>query len=68
MDVLANSEVLRFEGFRLERRGLFWRDEHGVLVPVAIGSRALDLLRVLMPPAAISSRRTRSWLPSGPGP
>ena len=48
METLANSEISLFEGFRLERRGLFWRDEQGVFVPVAIGSRALDLLRVLI--------------------
>jgi len=48
MEALANSEVLLFEGFRLERRGLFWRDAQGVFVPVAIGTRALDLLRVLI--------------------
>ena len=48
METLANSEISLFEGFRLERRGLFWRDAQGVFVPVAIGSRALDLLRVLI--------------------
>ena len=48
MEELANGQVLLFEGFRLDRRGLFSRDEHGLFVPVAIGSRALDLLRVLI--------------------
>jgi TolB-like protein/Flp pilus assembly protein TadD len=48
MEALANSEILLFEEFRLERRGLFWQDEQGVFVPVAIGSRGLDLLRVLI--------------------
>jgi DNA-binding winged helix-turn-helix (wHTH) protein len=39
-----------FEDFRLDRHGggLFRRDDCGVFVPVAIGSRALDLLSVLI--------------------
>jgi TolB-like protein len=50
MDALAAEEIFVFEGFRLERRagGLFREDENGVLVPVAIGSRALDLLMLLV--------------------
>ena len=49
MDVIAESEIFLFDRFRLDRRagGLFRCDEHGVLVPVAIGSRALDVLCVL---------------------
>lgn len=38
---------LVFEGFRLERRGLFRLDRAGRAEPVALGSRALDLLRLL---------------------
>src|ERR1700732_2953920 len=37
-----------FESFRLDRRGLSRRDERGVFVPVVIGSRALDVLGVLI--------------------
>jgi len=48
MEVLATGEMFLFEGFRLDRRGLSQPDERGVLVPVAIGSRALDVLRVLV--------------------
>ena len=50
MDALATGKVFLFEGFRLDRRGggLFRRDECGVFVPMAIGSRALDLLGVLV--------------------
>src|SRR5215469_16075032 len=48
MTVLDSGEVFLFEGFRLDRRGLFRRDERGVFVPVAIGSRALDVLCVLV--------------------
>jgi DNA-binding winged helix-turn-helix (wHTH) protein len=44
----ATGESFVFEGFRLERRGLFRRDERGVFVPIAMGSRALDVLRVLI--------------------
>ena len=42
--------VFLFEGFRLDRqaRTLFWRDEAGVFVRTAIGSRALDVLGVLV--------------------
>jgi TolB-like protein len=49
MDALASDDIFLFEGFRLERRGggLLRRDEHGVFVPVAIGSRAVDVLGVL---------------------
>jgi adenylate cyclase len=48
MEARATSETFLFGGFRLERRGLFRRDEREVFVPVAIGSRALDVLRVLV--------------------
>jgi adenylate cyclase len=48
MEALASGEIFLFEGFRLDRRGLFRRDEWGVFVPGAIGSRALDVLRVLI--------------------
>jgi TolB-like protein len=48
MEVLATGETFLFEAFRLDRRGLFRRDERGVFVPAAIGSRALDVLRVLV--------------------
>ena len=48
METLATGESLLFEGFRLDRRGLFRRDERGVFVLVAIGSRAFDVLRVLI--------------------
>ena len=44
------SETFRFEGFRLDRRGggLFRETDDGNPVPVAAGSRALDLLGVLV--------------------
>jgi DNA-binding winged helix-turn-helix (wHTH) protein len=50
MEVLASSEVFLFEDFRLDRRGggLFRRDEKGAFAPVAVGSRALDILEVLI--------------------
>src|SRR6516162_415740 len=48
MGTLATGESFLFEGFRLDRSGLFRRDERGAFVPVAIGSRALDVLRVLI--------------------
>jgi TolB-like protein/Flp pilus assembly protein TadD len=50
MDALAKGGVFLFGGFRLDRqaRALFRRDEGGVFVPVAVGSRALDVLGVLV--------------------
>jgi len=52
MQGLAPSEIFLFEDFRLDRRGgLYRRDDVGAFVPVAIGSRALDILGVLIEPA-----------------
>ena len=48
MDAPGQREIFRFEVFHLDRRGLFRRDERGTLTPVAIGGRALDLLRLLI--------------------
>jgi DNA-binding winged helix-turn-helix (wHTH) protein len=50
MDALVTTDVFLFEGFRLDRcgGGLFRRDEAGVFVPTPIGSRALDVLGVLV--------------------
>jgi DNA-binding winged helix-turn-helix (wHTH) protein len=48
MEARATGDVFLFEGFRLDRRGLSRRDERGVFVPVVIGSRALDVLGVLI--------------------
>src|SRR5271165_3329896 len=50
MDAPVTGEVFLFEGFRLDRAGggLYRRDECGVFVPMAIGSRALDTLGVLV--------------------
>jgi TolB-like protein/DNA-binding winged helix-turn-helix (wHTH) protein/Tfp pilus assembly protein PilF len=59
MEALAAGDVFLFDGFRLDRRGggLFRRDEHGDFVPMATGSRALDVLGVLVErPGDIVSR------------
>jgi TolB-like protein/DNA-binding winged helix-turn-helix (wHTH) protein len=50
MHALAPIDILLFEGFCLDRRagGLFRQDESGVSVPVIVGSRALDVLCVLI--------------------
>jgi class 3 adenylate cyclase len=46
---LAPSEIFLFAEFRLDRHGgLFRRDDTGAFVPVTIGSRALDILCVLI--------------------
>jgi TolB-like protein len=48
MDRSDLAEALLIEGrFRLEQRGLFRLDQAGKSEPVALGSRALDLLRLL---------------------
>jgi DNA-binding winged helix-turn-helix (wHTH) protein len=50
MEALAAGDVFLFDSFRLDRRGcgLSRRDERGDFVPMAIGSRALDVLGVLV--------------------
>ena len=49
MDALAPADMLLFEGFRLDRRlgCLLKQDEDGSYRPVALGSRALDVLAIL---------------------
>jgi TolB-like protein/DNA-binding winged helix-turn-helix (wHTH) protein/Flp pilus assembly protein TadD len=44
----GRSDVFLFEDFRLDRHGLFRRDERDVFVVAKIGSRALDVLRMLV--------------------
>jgi TolB-like protein len=50
MDAPVPADVFLFEAFRFDRRAgaLFRRDEGGALDPVAIGSRALAVLSILM--------------------
>ena len=50
MDRLGSADILLFEGFRLDRSGggLFRLDQEGIAEPVAISSRALDLLGLLV--------------------
>jgi TolB-like protein/DNA-binding winged helix-turn-helix (wHTH) protein/Flp pilus assembly protein TadD len=50
MDALASADICLFDGFRFDRRGgtLSRRDERGLYVAIAIGSRALDILGVLV--------------------
>jgi len=50
MDALTAEEIFLFEGFCLNRRagGLFRADETGVLVAVPLGTRALDLLILMV--------------------
>jgi len=46
----ASSEIFLFGEFRLDRAGggLFRRNDDGVFVPVALGSRALEILAALV--------------------
>jgi TolB-like protein/DNA-binding winged helix-turn-helix (wHTH) protein len=50
MDGLGSADIFLFEGFRFDRPGggLFRLDEKGIAAPVALGSRALDLLGLLL--------------------
>jgi TolB-like protein/DNA-binding winged helix-turn-helix (wHTH) protein/Tfp pilus assembly protein PilF len=48
MDRAISTDVLHFEGFRLDRGGLFRRDQAGLSAPVPLGSRALDVLGLLV--------------------
>ena len=49
MQGLAPSDIFLFENFRLDQRGvLLAPDDDGTFSPVPIGSRALDILRVLI--------------------
>jgi TolB-like protein len=46
----ASMDISLFGGFRLDRRSgvLFRKDERGIFAPLAMGSRALDILSVLL--------------------
>lgn len=46
--MLGAADVLLFEDFRLDRGGLFRLDQAGIATPVTLGSRALDLLGLLV--------------------
>ena len=48
MDALAWADIFFFEGFSSTRDGLFRHDDGGAVVSVAIGSRALGVLGVLI--------------------
>src|SRR6516162_8772248 len=48
MEALSASDIFQFDRFHLDRRGLFRRDRGAGLAPVEVGSRALDVLRVLI--------------------
>src|SRR5690348_16442036 len=48
MDRAISTDVLHFAGVRLDRGGLFRRDQAGHSAPVALGSRALDVLGLLV--------------------
>ena len=49
-DGLGSVDILHFEGFRLDRRaGCLCRVDHaGIATPIALGSRTLDLLALLV--------------------
>src|SRR5262245_12360821 len=44
----AAADALFFEGFCLARDGLYRIDQSGLTAPIAVGGRALDVLRLLV--------------------
>ena len=44
----ATGATFLFGDFRLDQRGLFQRDKNGIYLPITLGSRALDLLGVMV--------------------
>ena len=48
MDAPVTGDTFLFAGFRLDRHGLSRCDNHGCFVPVPLGSRALEVLGVLV--------------------
>ena len=48
MDAFGTSDIFLFEPFRLDRRGLFRREEGGGFVPLNLGSRSAEILRILV--------------------
>ena len=64
MQGLAPSEIFLFEDFRLDRHGggLFCCNGAGTFEPVAIGSRALDILGVLIERAGDGRLKGRDHL------
>jgi hypothetical protein len=48
MDTLTTGDMFLFEDFRLDRSGVARRDQSGTFVPIPIGSRALEILAVLV--------------------
>jgi TolB-like protein len=48
MEALTTTDVFLFEDFCLDRSGLSRRDQSGIFVPIMIGSRALEILAVLV--------------------
>jgi len=67
MDALVTVDVFLFEAFRFDRRagGLFQRDGGGVLVPVAIGPRALAVLGILIARQGDLVSKEETCKPSG---
>jgi TolB-like protein/DNA-binding winged helix-turn-helix (wHTH) protein/cytochrome c-type biogenesis protein CcmH/NrfG len=48
METPDSAHVFLFEGYRLDRRGLFRSNQSGAFVPIAVGSRALEILHALV--------------------
>ena len=68
MQGLAPSTIFQFEDFRLDRRGgLSWRDDSGAFARIAIGSRALDILGVLIERASEVVSKEEIIAACGPG-
>ena len=48
MEALTTADMFLFEDFRLDCGGLSRRDQSGIFAPIPIGTRALEVLGVLV--------------------
>ena len=67
MQTVSATDIVLFDRFRLDRRGLSRRDENSELAPIEIGSRALDVLRVLLERPGDLITRTEIMAAAWPG-
>jgi DNA-binding winged helix-turn-helix (wHTH) protein len=67
VQALSSADIFLFEVFRLDRRGLFRRHKDATAAPVEIGSRALEVLRVLLERAGDLLSRQELMATAWPG-
>jgi DNA-binding winged helix-turn-helix (wHTH) protein len=67
MGALSSTDIFLFERFRFDRNGLYRHDESAGLAPVEIGSRALEVLGVLLERAGDLLSRDEIMVATWPG-